>query len=76
MFFKKLDKKIETYQRELIDIHHQEVETMYKQRRGWRHDDRNHIQTLKVLVENGNIEELKEKAQVHRACAFLNLILI
>ena len=60
MFFKKLDKKIETYQRELIDIHHQEVETMYKQIRGWRHDYRNHIQTLKVLVENGNIEEVKE----------------
>ena len=60
MFFKKLDKKIETYQRELIDIHHQEVETIYKQIRGWRHDYRNHIQTLKVLVENGNIEEVKE----------------
>ena len=60
MFFKKLDKKIETYQRELIDIHHQEVEAMYKQIRGWRHDYRNHIQTLKVLVENGNIEEVKE----------------
>ena len=60
MFYKKLDKRIETYQRELIDIHHQEVETMYKQIRGWRHDYRNHIQTLKVLVENGNIEEVKE----------------
>ena len=57
---KKREKQIETYQRELLDTHFQEVDTMYKQIRGWRHDYRNHIQTLKVLVENGNIEEVKE----------------
>jgi len=60
-FFSKLaDKKIATYQRELIETHYQEVETMYKQIRGWRHDYRNHIQTMKVLAANGNMEALKE----------------
>ena len=32
---------------------------MYKQIRGWRHDYRNHIQTMKVLVANGDINALK-----------------
>ena len=50
---KKIDKQIERYQRELIDTHYQEVENMYKKMRGWRHDYRNHIQTMKVLAEKG-----------------------
>lgn len=58
-FSKQVDKRIATYQRELIDTHYQEVDTMYKQIRGWRHDYRNHIQTMKVLVANGDINALK-----------------
>ena len=57
---KKIDKQIERYQRELIDTHYQEVETMYKKMRGWRHDYRNHIQTMKVLAEKGDLEAIKE----------------
>ena len=57
---KRIDKQIEKYQRELIDTHYQEVETMYKKMRGWRHDYRNHIQTMKVLANKGDIESLKE----------------
>ena len=57
---KVLDKQIERYQRELIDTHYQEVETMYKKIRGWRHDYRNHIQTMKVLADKGDLESLKE----------------
>ena len=48
---KVIDKQIERYQRELIDTHYQEVETMYNKMRGWRHDYKNHIQTMKVLAE-------------------------
>ena len=33
---------------------------MYRQVRGWRHDYRNHIQTMKVLAANGDLEGLKE----------------
>lgn len=57
---KKIDKQIERYQRDLIDTHYQEVENMYKKMRGWRHDYRNHIQTMKVLAEKGNLEAIKE----------------
>ena len=57
---KKIDKQIERYQRELIDTHYQEVGNMYKKMRGWRHDYRNHIQTMKVLAEKGNLEAIKE----------------
>ena len=57
---KKINKQIERYQRELIDTHYQEVENMYKKMRGWRHDYRNHIQTMKVLTEKGDLEAIKE----------------
>lgn len=57
---KKINKQIEKYQRELIDTHYQEVETMYKKMRGWRHDYRNHIQTMKVLADKGDLEAIKE----------------
>lgn len=53
-------KKIEAYQKELINTHYEEVETMYKKMRGWRHDYRNHIQTLKVLVEQKDLVAIKK----------------
>lgn len=59
-FSKKIDKRIENYQRELIDTHYREVDNMYRQIRGWRHDYRNHIQVMNVLLENGELEELKK----------------
>lgn len=51
---------MENYQREIIDTHYQEVETIYNKMRGWRHDYRNHIQTMKVLAEQGDIEAIKD----------------
>ncbi len=39
---KKIDKQIAAYQRELIETHYEEVETMYRQMREWRHDSRSH----------------------------------
>ncbi len=59
-FAKKIDRKLNAYQRELIETHYQEVENMYRQMRGWRHDYRNHIQTMKVYAINGDIEAIKE----------------
>ncbi len=56
---KQIDKRIAAYQRELIETHYQEVENMYRQVRGWRHDYRNHIQMMKVLAANGDLEGLK-----------------
>ena len=52
LFSKQIDKRIAAYQRELIETHYREVDNMYRQIRGWRHDYRNHIQTMKVLAAN------------------------
>lgn len=45
------DKKLETYQNELLERHYEEVENMYRQVRGWRHDYKNHIQVMKNHLE-------------------------
>ena len=60
LFTKQINCQLDEYQRELIDTHYQEVENMYRQMRGWRHDYRNHIQTIKALAENGNMEEVMQ----------------
>ena len=58
-FTKLIDRRIAAYQRQLIETHYQEVENMYRQMRGWRHDYRNHIQTMKVLASGGDLEGIR-----------------
>ena len=48
------------YQQDLMEKHCEEVENMYRQTRGWRHDYRNHIQTMKVYLDMGRYEELAD----------------
>lgn len=60
LFSKQIDKRIAVYQRELIETHYAEVENMYKQIRGWRHDYRNHIQVMKAYASDGNMEAIKK----------------
>ena len=50
LFAKKIEKQIASYQQELIETHYREVDNMYRQIRGWRHDYRNHIQTMKAYA--------------------------
>lgn len=59
LFSKQIDKRIAAYQRELIETHYQEVDNMYRKMRGWRHDYRNHIQAMKVLAADGNLDGIK-----------------
>ena len=59
-FFRQIDKEIAACQREMMETHYQEVETMYRQMRGWRHDYRSHIQALKALAAEGDVEAVKE----------------
>ena len=59
-FSKLLDKQVEAYQRELIETHYKEVDNMYRQMRGWRHDYRGHIQTMKVLAAQGDLAGVQE----------------
>ena len=54
-FSKRIDRQLAAYQRELIDTHYREVENMYRQIRGWRHDYRNHIQVMKALAAQGDL---------------------
>lgn len=42
---------MEQYVSEVMEQHLAEVQTMYSQVRGWRHDYRNHIQTMQAYVE-------------------------
>ncbi|MDO5411312.1 MAG: GHKL domain-containing protein [Lachnospiraceae bacterium] len=55
---KRIDRRIAAYQRELIETHYTEVENMYQQIRGWRHDYRNHIQAMKAYAAAGNWEAI------------------
>ena len=59
-FSKQVDKRLAAYQRELIETHYQEVENMYRQTRGWRHDYRNHIQTMKAYAAQGDLEAIRK----------------
>ena len=59
LFERKIDRRIAAYQRELVETHYAEVENMYRQIRGWRHDFRSHIQTMKVYAANGDVEAVK-----------------
>ena len=49
-----IDKKTEGFQSDLVDRHYAEVENMYRQMRGWRHDYRSHIQTMKAHAAQGD----------------------
>lgn len=54
-----IDQRIARYQSDLLTTHYAEVENMYNQTRGWRHDYRNHIQVLKNYAELGDLEAVK-----------------
>ena len=53
---KRIDRRIAAYQSDLIATHYAEVENMYRQTRGWRHDYRNHIQVLTSYLAMGDLE--------------------
>ncbi len=60
MFLRRENKKIIEYQNDLISKHCDEVENIYKQMRGWRHDYHNHIQYIKACISMGEIDKLTE----------------
>ena len=53
-----IDKRIAVYQNDLILKHYDEIQNIYKQMRGWRHDYHNHIQVIKAHNAIGQTEEL------------------
>lgn len=54
-----IDKRIAAYQGELLKTHYAEVENMYQQIRGWRHDYRNHIQIMKGYAAVGDMDSIR-----------------
>lgn len=55
-----VDRKISRFQNELVDRHYNEVETMYRKMRGWRHDYHNHIQVLKAHMSLSQYEQAED----------------
>lgn len=60
LFSRKIHRQIDSYQQELVETHYREVDNMYRQMRGWRHDYRNHIQTMKAYAAAEDWEALKQ----------------
>ena len=55
---KLIDKRIEEYQSTLAKVHYDEVENMYKEMRGWRHDYKHHMGVLKKYAEDGDLDRV------------------
>ena len=53
-----IDRRTERFQSDLVNRHYEEVETMYRTMRAWRHDYHNHIQAAGSYLELGKYEEL------------------
>ncbi len=53
-----INKRIERYQSELLEKYCDEVESMYRKMRGWRHDYHNHIQALQASMALGKYDEV------------------
>ena len=56
---RQIDRRIAAYQSDLVKTHYAEVENMYRQMRGWRHDYRNHIQTMKAYAADGDLGAIR-----------------
>lgn len=53
-----VDKRLSNYQNDLISKQYNEVENIYKQMRGWKHDYHNHIQVMKAYLELERYEDM------------------
>lgn len=53
-----VEKQISRFQNDLLQRQCEEVENMYRQTRGWRHDFKNHLQTMQAYLEMGEIGRL------------------
>ena len=55
-----IDRRIAAFQNDLMGKHVTEVENIYRQMRGWRHDYHNHIQAMQAHLALGQHAELRE----------------
>ena len=59
LFSRRAKRQIAAYQQELLKTHYAEVDNMYRQMRGWRHDFRNQLQTLKAYAAAGDLAAIR-----------------
>lgn len=54
-----VEQQIVRYQNDLTEKHCEEVDNLYRQTRGWRHDLKNHLQTMQAYLEMGQTQQLQ-----------------
>jgi sensor histidine kinase regulating citrate/malate metabolism len=59
LFSRMIEKRIAAFQNDMIARHYDEVQNIYNQMRGWRHDYHNHIQMMKAHISLGRVDELE-----------------
>lgn len=60
LLYHMIDRRIESFQSDLLEKQLQEIQNLYRQVRGWRHDYRNHIHNMKIQLTGGNYEKLSD----------------
>jgi two-component system sensor histidine kinase AgrC len=55
-----ISRRIASWQNDLVAKHCEEVQNIYREMRGWRHDFHNHIQTMKAYRKLGEDAKLDE----------------
>ena len=60
IFDRFIEKKVASFEQEIMQKYYAEVENMYQKMRGWRHDYRHHIQVMKVHANNGEYEAIHD----------------
>ncbi len=55
-----INRKLSSFQNELVNRHYDEVEIMYRKMRAWRHDYHNHIQALKVHLKMKQYDQMEK----------------
>ncbi|MCM1191314.1 MAG: ATP-binding protein [Butyrivibrio sp.] len=58
LFDRLIKKRVASFESEILQRYYAEVENMYTKMRGWRHDYRHHIQTMKVHAANGDLASI------------------
>ncbi len=58
LFDKLIKKRVDSFEKEIIQKYYAEVNNMYTKMRGWRHDYRHHIQAMKAHAANGEYDEI------------------
>lgn len=58
LFEKWIEKRVAVFEKEILQKYYAEVDSIYAKMRGWRHDYRHHIQTMKVHAAHGELSEI------------------